>query len=184
MARYCFGSLSEYDENHGSPSGHAEHRSDRAVRPTDFSYKHKAERAINLVLTPLSESVDESVPDGLRAALDASPAGAYPHVQPLLCESIMRVPGQLPITSLFSTFLNLHNTERLKKSLEQILGILKSGVDEEPIVPDVSHPSDPFQRHFATLLCWDQQLGRLRMKLCVADFCWVCSPYLEKRRSG
>jgi len=47
----------------------------RAVRPSDFSYKHKAERTINLVLTPLSDPVGKGVSDGLRAALDAPPAG-------------------------------------------------------------------------------------------------------------
>ncbi|KAF9649199.1 hypothetical protein BDM02DRAFT_3095185 [Thelephora ganbajun] len=124
-----------------------------AVRPSDFSYKHKAERTINLVLTPLSGPADEVVPHGLRATLDTSPA------------------GQLPITSLFPTFLYLHNTERLKKTLEQILELLKLDVDREPIVPDVSHPSDSFQRHFETLY-GDQELNRLRIKLCVADFCW------------
>ena len=47
----------------------------RAVRPSDFSYKHKAERTINLVLTPLSNPVGKEVADELRGALDTSPAG-------------------------------------------------------------------------------------------------------------
>ena len=47
----------------------------RAVRPSDFTYKHKAERTIKLVLTPLSDPLSEGVPDGLRAALDAPPVG-------------------------------------------------------------------------------------------------------------
>ena len=127
----------------------------RAVRPSDFSYKHKAERTIHLVLTPLSDPVGEGVSDGLRAALDAPPA------------------GQLPITSLFPTFLYLHKTERSKKILEEILLLLRLDVDKEPTLPVVSHPSDPFRGHFETLLYGDQELNRLRMKLCVADFCWV-----------
>jgi len=53
------------------------------------------------------------------------------------------------------------------------LELVKSGVDKEPTVPNVSHPSDPFHSHFETLLYGDQELNRLRMKLCVADFCWV-----------
>ena len=57
--------------------------------------------------------------------------------------------------------------------LQQILELLKPDVDKEPTVPGVSLPSDPFQRHFETLLYGDQELNRLRMKLCVADFCWV-----------
>jgi len=72
-------------------------------------------------------------------------------------------------------FLSLQNTERLKKTLEQILELLKSGVDDEPTVPDVSRSSDSFQSHFETLLYGDRELAQLRMKLCVADFCWVCT---------
>lgn len=51
--------------------------------------------------------------------------------------------------------------------------LLKSDVDKDPTVPNVSRPSDPFHSHFETLLYGDQELNRLRMKLCVADFCWV-----------
>ena len=57
-----------------------------------------------------------------------------------------------------------------------------SDIDIEPTVPDVSRPSDPFQEHFKTLLYGNQELNGLRMKLCVADFCWVCS--LCPRRIG
>ena len=91
------------------------------------------------------------------------------------CAGVDTDLGKLPITSLFPTFLYLHNTERLRKMLPQILELLKPDVDKEPAVPGVSHPSDPFQRHFSTLLYRDQELKLLRMKLCVADFCWVCS---------
>lgn len=147
----------------------------------DFSYKHKAERTVSLVLTTLSDRVDEGIPGGLRVAFDASPAGARLQILLLVCELLMCALGQLPIASLFPTLLYLHNTERLKKTLEQILELLKSDVDEEPAVPVVSYPSDPFQRHFETLLYGDQELSRLRMKLCVADFCWVCSLFEEER---
>lgn len=79
------------------------------------------------------------------------------------------------MTLLFPTFLHLHNTERSNKTLKQILELLKSDVGDEPTVPGVSHPSGPFRNHFETLLYGDQELTRLRMKLCVADFCWVFS---------
>ena len=154
--------------------------SGRAVRPSDFSYKHKAERTVNLVLAPLSDSVDEGIPDELRAALSASPTGMLCKFK-VSCESLTRALGKLPITSLFSTFLYFHDAERLKKALQQILELLKSGVDKEPTVPDVSNPSEPFWRHFETLLYGDQELNRLRMNLCVADFCWVCSKCSKKR---
>jgi len=153
----------------------------RAVRPSDFSYKHRAERTVNLVLTTLSDRTDEGIYDGLRAALDASPAGATFVPIPLVCKSLMRALGKLPTTLLFPTFLYLHNTERLRKTLQQILEMLKPDVDKEPAVPVVSHPSDPFQRHFETLLYRDQELDRLRMKLCVADFCWVRPECVEER---
>ena len=54
---------------------------DRALRPSDFSYKHKADRTINLILTPLLDPVGEGVADGSRAALGASSAGAWPHTR-------------------------------------------------------------------------------------------------------
>jgi hypothetical protein len=62
----------------------------RAVRPSDFSYKHKAERTVNLVLTPLSDRTDEGVHEGLRAALDASPDGTAFVPPSLVCESLMQ----------------------------------------------------------------------------------------------
>ena len=37
--------------------------------------------------------------------------------------------------------------------------MLKPGIDKGAVMPDVSHPSDPFQRRFETLLCGDQELG-------------------------
>lgn len=83
---------------------------------------------------------------------------------------------------LFPTFLYLHNTNRLNQTLEQILELLKLDVDKEPTVPEVSHPSDSFQRHFVSLLYGDHELAQLRMKLCVADFCWVCSLCLKECR--
>ena len=54
-------------------------------------------------------------------------------------------------------------------------------LDKEPTMPSLPHPSDPFQRHFETLLYGNQELNRLRMKLCVADFCWVCSGCFKER---
>ena len=39
------------------------------VRPSDFSYKRRAERTISSVLTPLSDSVDGGVIGALRVAL-------------------------------------------------------------------------------------------------------------------
>jgi len=93
----------------------------------------------------------------------------------LVCDPSIRALGQLPIASLFPTFLYLQNTERLKKTLEQILELLKLDIDKEPTVPDVSNPPDSFQTHFETLLYGDRELTQLRMKLCVADFCWVRS---------
>lgn len=77
------------------------------------------------------------------------------------------------MASLFPTFLYLHNLERLKKNLGRTLELLKSEEGGELAAPDISCPSDPFQRHFETLLYGDQGLNGLRMKLCVADFCWV-----------
>ena len=68
------------------PSRCAEHWLYRAVRPSDFSYKHKAERTVNLVLTPLSDHVDGGIIDGLRAALDVSPPGTQPHIWLIVCE--------------------------------------------------------------------------------------------------
>ena len=130
---------------------------------------------MNLALTTLSDCMDEGIHDGLRAALDASPAGTTFIPLPLVCGSLMWLLGKLPITSLFPMFLYLHNTERLRKALQQILEMLKLDVDKEPTVPGISHPSDPFQRHFEALLYRDQELDRLRTKLCVADFCWVRS---------
>lgn len=63
----------------------------------------------------------------------------------------------------------------MKRTLERMLGFLKSDVDEDLTAPVISCPSDTFQRHCETLLHGDQELHRLRMKLCVADFCWVCT---------
>lgn len=60
---------------------------DRAVRPSDFSYKHKAERTVNFVLTPISDCMDEEIYDGLKAALDASPNGAIFAPLLIVCES-------------------------------------------------------------------------------------------------
>jgi len=74
-----------------SSSRYAERPLDRAVRPSDFSYKHKAERTVNLVLTPLSGHVDERIHDGLRAAFDSSPSGGYQKAKPPMCESLIRV---------------------------------------------------------------------------------------------
>ena len=84
--------------------------------------------------------------------------------------------------SLFPTFLYLHKSERLKNTLQQILELLKSDDDQERTVPDVSRLSDPFQSHFETLLYGDKELNRLRMKLCVADFCWVRFELFQGRR--
>ena len=94
-----------------------------------------------------------------------------PHVR----EFLMPLLGKSPTASLFPTFLYLQTSERLKLMLEQILELLKSDVDKEPAVLDISRPSDPFQGHLETLLYDDKDLNKLRMKLCVADFCWVCS---------
>lgn len=174
MVRYCSGFSSKYKKT-TSVSHYAELCLDRAIRPLDFSYRHKAERTVSLVLTTLSDRVDEEIPRGLRVVFDASPAGIMLQILLLVCELLMCALGQLPIASLFPTLLYLHNTEQLKKTLEQILELLKSNVDEEPAVPEVFHPSDPFQRHFEILLYRDQELSRLRVKLCVADFCWVWS---------
>lgn len=88
-------------------------------------------------------------------------------------KSLMWTLGQLPITSLFPTFLYLHSAGRSGKILGQILELLKLDVEKEPTVPEVANPSYPFRSHFETLLFGDQELNRLRMKLCVADFCWV-----------
>lgn len=87
----------------------------------------------------------------------------------------MRVVGILPIASLLPTFLYLHNFGRLKNVFQRILELLKLDVDEEPAVLNVSHSSGPFQSHLEILLYGDRKLNKLRMKLCVADFCWVCS---------
>ena len=57
----------------------------------------------------------------------------------------------------------------------QILELLRSDVDKEPTVLDASRPSDSVRRHLEILLYGDRELDRLRMNLCVADFCWVCS---------
>ena len=46
---------------------------------------------MNLVLAPLSDRMDEGIHDGLRAALDASPAGAVFAPLPLVCGSLIRV---------------------------------------------------------------------------------------------
>ena len=86
----------------------------------------------------------------------------------------MCILGQLPIASLFPTFYYLNGSERLRTTLERVLESLKLEVDEDSAILNVSNPSDPFQRHFETLLLGDQELSRLRLKLCVADFCWVC----------
>ena len=182
VVRYCSGPLSEC--NIVLPSFQAEQFFGRAVRPSDFSYKHRAERTVNLALTTLSDRMDEGIHDELRVALDASSAGATFLPLPLAYESLMQILGKLPIALLFPTFLYLHNTERLKKALQQILETLRLDVDKEPTVPGVSHSSDPFQRHFETLLYRDQELDRLRTKLCVADFCWVSSECFKERVSS
>lgn len=106
-------------------------------------------------------------------ALDAPLASMYSEVMPLVFELLTWVPVKLPIASLFPTFLYLCSPERLKEMLDRILELLKSGVDKEQTVLDLSRPSDPFQKHLETLLYADQELNRLRMKLSVADFCWV-----------
>lgn len=174
MAQYYSGSSSKYHQVIFSLV-HPETRLDRAVHPSDFSYKHKADRTVNLVLTPLAGLADESVPGELWAALDPSPPGTYSQTMPLVYEFSMWILEKLPIALLFSTFLYLRNPERLKKMLGQVLGLLMSGVDKEPTVLDLSLPSDPFQSHLEALLYGDRELNKLRMKLCVADFCWVCS---------
>lgn len=69
-------------------SYYAEHSLDRAVRPLDFSYKHKAERTINLVLTSLSCPAEEGATDGLKATLGASPAGMWSRNEILIRESL------------------------------------------------------------------------------------------------
>jgi hypothetical protein len=87
----------------------------------------------------------------------------------------MRTLGQLPIASLFPTFYCLNGSERLRTTLERVLESLKLDVNEDSAILSVPNPSDPFQRHFETLLLGDQELSKLRLKLCVVDFCWVRS---------
>lgn len=174
MVRYYSGSSSKYHPVHMSLV-YAESCLGRAARPSDFSYKHKADRSINLLLTPLSSCAEGNVLDGLWAAIDASQAGSYSHAMLLAHEFSMWLLGTSPIASLFPTFLYLHNSERLEKMLEPILELLRSGVGEELTVLDISRPSDPFQIHLETLLYGNKELNRLRVKLCVADFCWACS---------
>ncbi|KAF9785254.1 putative zinc-finger of transcription factor IIIC complex-domain-containing protein [Thelephora terrestris] len=142
-----------------------------AVHPSDFSYKHRADRSINLALTQISGRTDESMPDGLSAVLDAPPTGRCWQILSFL-QDLNTTAGQLPVATLFSAFLYLHNPERLKEALGRILELLKLEDGSELAAPDISHPSDPFQMHFETLLYGDQELSRLRLKLCVADFCW------------
>lgn len=89
----------------------------KATRPPYFSCKHKAERSVSLVLTPLSDPTDESVADALKVVLDTS--------------SI----GHLPMASLFPTFLYLQDSERLERTLGRVLG-LKLDSNEELAVPD------------------------------------------------
>lgn len=57
------------------PSSALKKWSDRTIRPSDFSYKHRADRSITLILVPLTDKVNEVVLGGLKGVLDASPAG-------------------------------------------------------------------------------------------------------------
>ena len=62
--------------------------------------------------------------------------------------------------------------------------LLKPDDSKDMTIPDVPSSSDPFQSLFETLLYGDEALTRLRMKLCVADFCWVFSLISRGRASG
>ena len=79
-------------------------------------------------------------------------------------------------------FLQIRKVERLNRILPQLLQILESNVPEDPAATIVNSWTGgfvpemrvAFRRQLIThLFGWDS-LVALRLRLAIADFCWVC----------
>ena len=157
----------------------------RSCRPTDFSYKHDAKHNVMFVMAQLWDHVtDAGVADDLRTILSRSRAGEFSicrMMNILIIVSARSATGDAPIYLLRPIFLHVARTKAFGALRQKILQVLQEFTPDDSAAMAVNTMTVPvgpvsrldFRNSLARhLFGWDYILA-MRMKLAVADLCWV-----------
>jgi general transcription factor 3C protein 4 len=170
----------------------------RASRPADFSYKHDAQHNSVFVVAKMWEDDpdvvdrDAYVLDELTQILSGAATGDFIVFIVTQVDADLTGSGHDPIHLLRSTFLYLRDEASLQRLHQRLLGILSlhpftmadpslamshtaSALPswQEEVTPDMRRSFRMSLRR--DLFGWSDLMS-LRMRLSLADYCWVSAP--------
>ena len=156
----------------------------RACRPADFSYKHDAQHNSVFVMAQLWDDSDDIIAlQSLVRILDSAQMSTSERCLDFV-QFTLTILGQAPIASLRPIFLYLRKSGTLPRVHSRLLEILRPSSSFLELDVDISgtpggtnEVKDAFQRNLKKYLFGCRDLLSLRLRLSVADFCWVCGVY-------